>query len=130
VTFRDGDGERGSAVVEFALVVPLLLLVALALVQVAVVGRDRVLVEHAARTGARLAAVDPDDHAVRAAVASALPPLDASSATIAIERGGAFGDPVRVRVSYDVPVAMPLAGWLLPSAIGVAADVTMRQEFG
>jgi Flp pilus assembly protein TadG len=117
-------------VVEFALVVPLLLLVALALVQVAVVGRDRVLVEHGARTGARIAAVDPDDEAVRAAVVSAIAPLDAAAATIFVERGGAFGDPVRVDVSYEVPVAMPLAGWLFPAGVVVAAGVTMRQEFG
>jgi Flp pilus assembly protein TadG len=127
VSHRD---DRGSAVVEFALVVPLLLLVALALVQVAIVGRDRVLIEHAARAGARTASVDPDDEAVRAAVVAAIAPLDPLGATIDIERGGTFGDPVLVRVTYRVPVAMPLAGSLLPASITVAAEVTMRQEFG
>jgi Flp pilus assembly protein TadG len=122
--------ERGSSVVEFALVVPLLLLVALALVQVGVIGRDRVLVEHAARAGARTASVDPDDEAVRTAVAEAMRPLDPTSTTIVIERGGEFGAPVRVGVSFAVPVAMPLAGWLLPDAVVVAADVSMRQEYG
>jgi Flp pilus assembly protein TadG len=125
-----GRGERGSAVVEFALVVPLLLLVALAIVQVAIVGRDRVLVEHAARVGARTASVDPDDAAVRGAVTAAAEPLDPATLSIDVERGAGFGAPVLVRVAVDVPIAMPLAGSLLPEAVRLVADVTMRQEFG
>jgi Flp pilus assembly protein TadG len=123
-------GEVGSAVVEFALVMPLLLLVALALVQVAVIGRDRLVIEHAVRAGAREAAVDPDDAAVREAVLDETPGLDPSRLAISIERSGAFGDPVAVGASYEVPIAAPLAGWLVPASVRVQATVTMRQEFG
>jgi len=45
--------ERGTAAVEFALVLPLVLVVALALVQTGLLVRDRLLVEVAARAGAR-----------------------------------------------------------------------------
>jgi Flp pilus assembly protein TadG len=124
-----GD-ERGSAVVEFALVMPLLLLVALALVQIAVIGRDRLIVEHAARAGAREAVVDPDDTVVRQTVLDAAAPLDPGDVGVEIQRGGTFGDPVIVRVAYDVPVAMPLAGWLLPASVHLASELAMRQEFG
>jgi len=123
-------GERGSAVVEFALVMPLLLLVALALVQIAVIGRDRLVLEHAARAGAREAAVDPDDAVVRSIVADAAAPLDPSDVAVDIERAGTFGDPVVVRVVYDVPVAVPLAGWLLPPSVHLTTELAMRQEFG
>jgi Flp pilus assembly protein TadG len=123
-------GERGSAVVEFALVMPLLLLVALALVQIAMIGRDRLVLEHAARAGAREAAVDPDDAVVRSVVAEATAPLDPSDVAVDIQRAGTFGDPVVVRVAYDAPVAVPLAGWLLPASVHLAAQLAMRQEFG
>jgi Flp pilus assembly protein TadG len=126
VTRRD---EMGSAVVEFALIVPLLLLVALALVQVAVIGRDRLLLEHAARAGARVAAVDPDDDAVRGAVLEAVGPLDPGSVSIEVARPPSLGLPVSVRVAYEAPVAVPLAGWLLPSSVHLSAELTMRQEF-
>ena len=43
--------QTGSAVVEFALVLPLVLVVALALVQVGLLVRDRLLIEGAARAG-------------------------------------------------------------------------------
>jgi hypothetical protein len=126
VTHRD---ETGSAVVEFALIMPLLLFVALALVQVAVIGRDRLLLEHAARAGARLAAVDPDDAAVRGAVLGAVGPLDPASVAIDVIRPSGVGQPVSVAVAYEVPVGEPLAGWLLPSSVHLSAELTMRQEF-
>jgi hypothetical protein len=123
-------GERGSAVVEFALVVPLLLLVALALVQVTVVGRDRIVLQHSARAGAREASVNPDDGAVRAVAVDAAEGLDPAALDVVLTRPEAFGGPVVVRVEYDVPLGMPLAGWILPSGVHLVAEVTMRQEFG
>lgn len=51
---RRGANERGTAAVEFALVLPLLLMLTLALVQVGLLARDRLLVEAAARAGARV----------------------------------------------------------------------------
>ena len=46
---RSERGSVGSATVEFALVLPLVLVVVLALVQVGLLVRDRLLVEAAAR---------------------------------------------------------------------------------
>ena len=46
--------ERATATVDFALVLPLLLMVALALVEVGLLARDRLLVEAAARAGAQV----------------------------------------------------------------------------
>ena len=53
-------GERGQATVEFALLLPVLVLALLAVLQVAFVVRDQVAVVHAAREAARAASVDPD----------------------------------------------------------------------
>ena len=50
---RPDRRQVGSAAVEFALVLPLVLVMALALVQVGLLVRDRLLVEAAARAGAR-----------------------------------------------------------------------------
>jgi len=49
---RPDRSQTGSAVVEFALVLPLVLIVALSLVQVGLLVRDRLLIEAAARGGA------------------------------------------------------------------------------
>jgi len=65
--------SRGSAAVEFALVLPLVFAVTLGLVQVGVLARDRALVEAAARAGARAAAVEPDAVAIQDAGSRPLP---------------------------------------------------------
>ena len=59
--------QRGSATVEFSLVLPLLFVVALGLIQVGLLARDRLLVEAAARAGARAAAVEADPAEVKGA---------------------------------------------------------------
>ncbi len=115
--------------VEFALVLPLLLLVTLALVQVGVLARDRLIIEEAARAGAREAAVEGDPVAIRGAVLTAAVDLDSSSLDVSVEDGGALGEPVSVSVTYVVPVRLPLAGWLFPSAVDIHAIATMRREY-
>jgi Flp pilus assembly protein TadG len=122
--------RAGSAVVEFALVLPLVLVVALSLVQVGLLVRDRLMVEAAARAGARAAAVEADEDAVRAAALAAAPDLDATLAGVEIARQGTQGDPVTVSVSYDEVVHVPLIGWLFGSSIRLDATATDRQEFG
>ena len=61
--------ERGTAAVEFALVLPLVLVVALALVQTGLFVRDRLLVEAAARAGARVQ-LDPMREGERATLSA------------------------------------------------------------
>ncbi len=121
--------ERGSAVVEFALVLPILLLVCLALVQIGVLARDQLLLVQGARAGARQAAVDPDDGVVRTMVLEAAPGLDPTRVDVTVERAGGRGEPVRVTVGYDATIAVPLAGLFLPEMVRLDAAATMRQEF-
>jgi Flp pilus assembly protein TadG len=86
--------------VEFALVLPLLLIVALALVQVGLLLRDQLVLVEAARAGAREAAVSGADTDVRGAVSRAASTLQADGLGVAVDRGGGQGDPVEVTVTY------------------------------
>ena len=127
---RRGHEQRGASAVEFALVLPLLLVVALALVQVGLLVRDRLLVEAAARAGARTAAVDPDEGAVADAVARSAPDLDAGALTVAVVRAGTQGDPVTVTVGYTSAIRVPFIGWLITHGVAMTSTATDRQEFG
>lgn len=124
------DGEQGSAVVEFALLLPILLLMLLAVVQVGVLARDQLILTQAARAGARAASVEAGDNAARAAALDAAVGLDPGRLTVTISRSGAQGDPVVVAVVYEAPVAGLISGWLLPPEVTLRASSTMRQEFG
>ena len=123
------NAERGSAAVEFALVLPLMLVVLLGLVQVGLVVRDRVLVEAAARAGARVAAVVDDQAAIEGAALTAAPSLDAAHATVEVSREGTRGDPVGVRIVYEDPVRLPLVGWLVGDGVTMTSTAVARQEF-
>ena len=124
------ERERGTAVVEFALVLPLLLLITLALVQVGLLVRDRLLVESAARAGARAATLAPDPGAIRRAATDAAPDLDAGAMRVGVARTGRRGDPVTVTIDYRSAVRVPLVGWLFGDGVAMRAQATDRQEFG
>ena len=70
---RRRHGGRGSATVELAAAIPLLVAVTLAMVGVIVVARDHVLAQGAAREGAREAALSGDRARAAAAARAALP---------------------------------------------------------
>lgn len=118
---------RGSAAVELALVLPLVLFAALALVQVGLFGKDALLVAQAAREGAREAAVTTDESRVRdSAIRGG--GLVEDRTEVEIERSGGAGDPVTVLVSYRSVVVVPLVEWLFPEEVTLSASATMRQE--
>ena len=121
--------ERGTAAVEFALVLPIVLAIVLALVQVGLLVRDRLLVESAVRSGARTAAVEPGDDAIRAAVLRAAPALDPSAVAVSTVRAGVRGEPVTVTLTYLAAIRVPFVEWLFPAGVSMQAVATDRQEF-
>jgi Flp pilus assembly protein TadG len=126
---RPSDVQRGSAAIEFALVLPLVLLLLLALVQVGVLAHDRLILTQASRAGAREAAVDPSAAAVDEAIRNAAAGLDGDRLRVEIVRAGARGSPVTVSLTYEAPIAATLAGWLFPESVTLRVSATMRQEF-
>ena len=121
--------ERGSAAVEFALVLPILVLLALALVQVGLLVRDQLILVEAARAGARQAVVTEDEAEIRAAIEGASYSLRAERVESEVSRSGTLGDPVSVSLDYPETVSVPFVAWLFPNEITLRAGATMRQEF-
>lgn len=119
---------RGSAAVELALVLPLALMVALALVQVGFIGRDALIVLGAAREGVREAAVSLDDTRIREAALRGGGGLAPDRTDVTVARSGEAGDPVKVRVTYRAPIVVPFVEWLFPEEVAVSSEATMRQE--
>ncbi len=101
--------EDGSLSLELALTVPALFLLMLIIFHAAVYARDALLVQDAARRGARVAATSLDDGAVSAAVRDA---VDGRPVAVTVRPSARrAGDVVRVTVtmqSRGVPRAAPL----------------------
>ncbi|MEZ5176302.1 MAG: TadE/TadG family type IV pilus assembly protein [Acidimicrobiia bacterium] len=120
-----GIGAEGaSAVVEFALVLPLVLVLLFGIVEVAVIARSEIQLIHAAREGAREAAASPDTSRAANAVRSALGDLG-SRARIGVSRPAAIGARATVRVSVQHRVAAPIFGGF---TVTLSASSTMRVE--
>ena len=120
---RRRHGDRGQAALELALCLPILALLLLALVQVAVVVRDQVAVVHAAREGARAAAVTGAGPAGGVAAARGAARLDPGRLDVDASKG----DSVRVSVRYRSPTDVPLVGRLIGD-VTLRATAVMRSE--
>jgi Flp pilus assembly protein TadG len=103
--------DRGQAVVELALALPVVFLLLLGVVQVALVVRDQLLVQHAAREGARAAAVSAaPGTAASAAARRVLAPARLGSEAVAASTGATT---VRVTVRAVTHTDVPLVGALI-----------------
>lgn len=116
--------DRGSAVVEFALVLPLVLVVLLGIVEVAVIARSEIQLIHAAREGAREAAASPDTRRSSAAVRTALG-AQGRRAKVSVTRPTQIGEKATVRVSLRHTVAAPFFGGF---SLDLQAQSSMRVE--
>ena len=107
--------QDGQALVEFALVLPVLLAVAFAMVQLADLGVARLALVHAAAEGARIGALTNDDELIRDGVAAATGPLDPRHLRVEIaptqsevpRTGDPRGSLLRVRLRYTLPLVLP-----------------------
>jgi Flp pilus assembly protein TadG len=110
--------------VEFALVLPLVLVLLMALVEVAVIARTQLEVVNAAREGARQAAASPDPSAAVAAVRSSLGDVG-GRASVSVRRPDVVGRPATVRVTLLHRIATPLFGGV---TVELSASSSMRVE--
>lgn len=94
--------------VEFVMILPAVVLVLLAVAEVAVVARTQLELAHAAREGVRVAATTPDTTRAVEAALGLLDPDDASAARVSVTRPGSVGSQAVVEVA--LPYRLPLIG--------------------
>ncbi len=120
--------DGGQAAAEFALVLPVLLLVFLLFAQAVMVMRAQIAVTAAAREGARKGVETGSVAMIEGAAAKAAAGLDGDRLRVKVESGPRRrGEWIRVEVEYDVPVSIPAVGNLFPS-VTVRGCAEMRIE--
>ncbi len=122
---REVLSNRGSATVEFFLVLPLVILVLVAGIQVIDIARARIELLGAVREGARVAATTPDPAKAVDAVLAALPPPVRDRARVSVSRPALVGWPARVTARVRHRLGAPF-----PESLGVdlSASATMLVE--
>lgn len=126
---RRGSGDErqvGQATVELALLLPVVVLLLLAVLQVGVLARDVVLVTHASREAVRAAATDADPAAPRRAAIDSSGLVD-HRLQVAVRGRAGPGSRVAVSVTYRAPTSVPLVGALLGDRT-IRSSATMRVE--
>ena len=108
------DDARGQAAVELAITMPIVVIFVLGVFQVALVARDQLAIELAAREAARAAAVSADPAGAANAAARRVVGLDPIDVRVSVA-----GDIVRVSVRYTNPTDVAIIG----PALG---DVTLE----
>lgn len=115
--FHDRRGERGAAAVEFALILPILILLVLGLIEFSRVYNIQISLSNAAREGARTMAVQNSLPIARSAAIAAAPSISpaVSDAQIAISPTTCTaGATVDVTISYNVSLMTGFFGATLP----------------
>lgn len=128
-------GERAQGLVEFALVLPLFLVLILATIDFGWGLRAYITATNSAREGARIGAVGESSTNIKnKAVSTSSGLLTTSNVTVAGAQG-ASGAAVTVSVNYNYNYITPLGGILstltggtIPSPLPISTAATMRIE--
>ena len=128
---RRPPGDSGQATVEFALILPMIVMLLTIIVQFGLIVRDQLAVIHAAREGARAGSIDDTGRPTAAATDVAIhnSRLHASrlAVTANIGSAGLPGQVITVTVTYRSPIIVPFARRVLPERT-VRASVSMMLE--
>ncbi len=122
--------EKGSNAVEFAIILPILIMLVFGIIQFGVAYNNYIALTHAAREGVRLAAVglhEEDPAAFEQAVIDSAPSVEIESVNVVYPEGTEIGNPVRVTVIGEIFfIDIPMAGRWGP--IELRGEATMRKE--
>ena len=111
---------------EAALILPLFVVLALAVIQVGLVAYSQLLLVHATRESAREAAVNPQRASAVSAAQSATA-LRSNRIGVELVGGRQPGDRLTVSVTYRAPTDVPLVGWMIDD-VPLRASMTVRVE--
>jgi hypothetical protein len=131
VTRRTGKGEGGQSLVEFALVLPIFLLVLFAIIDFGMAFHAWLTVSNSAREGARVGAVGAPATEIEQRVRDTAESIGDDVVVTVTNAEGLPGESVVVDVSYEYTLITPLTdvlGLISVGNIGDALTVSSKAE--
>lgn len=125
------NNNRGQAIVEFVLIIPLVFLLIFALLETGRFVHAAYEVEHGSREGARMGAIGGSDSDIQTAVFQSISGLDATLVTVEMTPAGSVrgsGDRLDVVVTYKFSPITPFVGMIFSNEMNVTGQTSMRVE--
>ncbi|MDN3019727.1 TadE/TadG family type IV pilus assembly protein [Paenibacillus sp. BSR1-1] len=120
--------EKGQSLVEFALVVPLLILLLFGIIDFARIFHVYLTMDHAGREAARAASIGNDDTSIRTTAVNDAASIGLTADKVAISSGSrASGSNVTITITYPITFLTPVIGNIVGS-ITLTDSTTMRVE--
>ncbi len=120
---KTNRSERGASSIEFALILPVLIMILIGVFEFGMAYNNYLAITHAAREGARLAAVNKYDEAV---VRSDAYPVDPDSVSVSYPGGEVHGAQAVVTVRYTNQIDIPFFGSV---SVPLESHASMRIEY-
>lgn len=120
---KENKDERGASSIEFALILPVLIMILIGVFEFGMAYNNFLAITHAAREGARMAAVNKyDESAVRADAY----PVEPDSVSLSYPGGDVHGAQAVVTIRYTNKVDVPFFGSV---SIPLESQASMRIEY-
>lgn len=123
--------KRGQALVELALVLPLLILLIMGMMEFGRIFHSYLLITNASREGARTGIIGETDTGIKTRVKDVAVSLGLTDPQITItpaQSSRVRGVPLTVKVDYSVNLITPVLDVVVPNPFPLSATTTMRVE--
>jgi len=123
--------EGGQSTVEFAMVLPILLLLLMGIIEFGRIISSYMIINNLAREGARFAAVGKTDSQITTLLLNEHATLDVDKLEVQfspVYSARVKGEPLKVTVNYTVDLITPLIPEFLPNPLPISSECTMRLE--
>jgi Flp pilus assembly protein TadG len=123
--------KKGQAVVETALILPIIILILMGIIDFGLMFNNYLVINNAAREGARNAAVGSSDANIKNMILNMTTTLDHSKLTTTIHPAELLrkkGEEVTVTIEYDNRLITPIISAIVPNPLHLKAKTVMRIE--
>lgn len=131
VMLKNLKNKKGQALVEFAIILPLLLLLIMGIVQFSMIINSYLSIQNAAREGARAGILGSSDIEIKNIIKAVSPSLEASNLTVTItptESSRKSGDTLTVKIDYNYPLIVPIISSIFNDVVTLSTHISMRIE--
>ena len=123
--------NKGQALVEFAIILPILLLLLMGIFQFGMMLNTHLTIENASREGARVGIVGSTDAEIQNLIIAISPILNPQDLTLTItpdETNRNSGDTLTVKVTYNYKLNVPIISSLFNDVVVLNGQTSMRIE--